>query len=233
MTEFEKELREKRSRRIRRVKRWLRPLPRRTNIHRYPILNRFAKFARKRSYLWSFRVEYAVPAIYAGCILVLLPLFGIQFILALVLALVLRANLPILAGLQFITNPLTVLPIWFALYQIGRHFLLVFGLETLPLERGEVGVILKNFIDGAWGSNFDIIAPVFGITSLGALIVGSFAGLAGSMAYRLIARRTAGSYALLRSKIHGQKKNLPAPASSAETTPGTKAPPEAKGGSST
>ena len=73
MTVEESELEETRWRRIRRVKKWLRPLPRRATIHRYPILKFFAESARKRIYLWSFRVENAVPAIYAGCILSLTP----------------------------------------------------------------------------------------------------------------------------------------------------------------
>ena len=41
--------------RRRRIRRWLKPLPRRASIHRYPILNRFADFARRRPYLWSFK----------------------------------------------------------------------------------------------------------------------------------------------------------------------------------
>ena len=75
-----------------------------------------------------------MPAIYAGCILTLMPLFGIQLPLSLLLALVLRANLPILAGLQIVSNPITVIPIWFSAYQIGRHFLGVIGVDAAPLN---------------------------------------------------------------------------------------------------
>ncbi len=201
MEREERELRRQRSRRIRRVKRWLRPLPRRTNIHRYPILNRFASFARKRAYLWSFRVEHAVPAIYAGCLLTLLPLFGIQFALTLVVALLFRANLPIIAALQMFSNPVTVIPIWFSLYQIGRYFLSAFNVPAPPLARGEVRIILDNFLEGNWGSNFAHFAMVFGITSLGSLIMGLFIGFILSTIYRVVAGRTARSYAALHKKI--------------------------------
>ena len=205
MTSEETHLRNKRSERIRRVKRWLRPLPRRTNIHRYPILKFFAEAARKRIYLWSFRVENAVPAIYAGSILALLPLYGVQLPLSLLLALLLRANLPILAGLQMISNPVTVLPIYFAAYQIGRHFLSVIGVETSQLYRHEVRIMLSNFMSGEWGSNWERLATVFGVTSLGGIIMGTFFGIIGGLVYRIMANRTAASYALLREKLHEHK----------------------------
>ncbi len=202
MTLEESELNKTKWRRIRRVKKWLRPLPRRTNIHRYPILKFFSQAARKRIYIWSFRVENAVPAIYAGSILTLMPLYGIQVPLAFLLALLLRANLPILAGLQVVSNPITVLPIWFAAYQIGRNILSVTGIHVDPLNREEVRLLLDNFIHGAWGDKFEHISIVFGVTSLGAIVMGTFFGLIGSFAYRIVASRTAASYALLREKIH-------------------------------
>jgi len=60
--------------RIRRVKKLLRPLPRRTNIHRYPVLHWFAGTARKKDFLWSFRRSAVMPAFYVGWVLTLLPL---------------------------------------------------------------------------------------------------------------------------------------------------------------
>ena len=206
MTVEEKELKETKNRRIRRVKRWLRPLPRRATVHRYPVLGWFANTARKRIYLWSFRTEQAVPALYAGFILTLLPIYGIQLPLALLLALVLRANLPILAGLQIISNPFTVIPIWFALYQIGRHVMSLLGVHALPLRKAEVSILIDNVNSGEWGTNIERILSVFGLTSLGALIVGTFFGVASSMLYRAISKRTAKSYEILHQKIEARKK---------------------------
>ena len=189
MTVEESELNQTMWRRIRRVKKWLRPLPRRTNIHSYPILRFFAEAARKQTYIWSFRVENAVPAIYAGSILTLMPLYGIQIPSAFLLALLLRANLPILVGLQVVSNPLTILPIWFADYQIGQMILSVIGLRVDPLNREEVRLLLDN------------LAATFSVTSLGAIVMGIFFGLIASFTYRIVANRTAASYALLRHKI--------------------------------
>ncbi|MFU8847420.1 MAG: DUF2062 domain-containing protein [Opitutales bacterium] len=218
MTTEESEFHEAKWRRIRRVKRWLRPLPRRATIHRYPILKFFSETARKRAYIWSFRVENAVPAIYAGSILTLLPIYGIQVALALVLALLLRANLPILVGLQVVSNPLTVIPIWFSAYQIGRHFLAVLGIEAAPLARSEVQSLLYNFTHGNWGDNMERLLSVFGVTSLGATIMGTFFGLIGSIAYRIVAQRTAASYAVLKDKIH-LPRHKPDTASDDDTPP--------------
>lgn len=188
-------------RRIRRVKRWLRPLPRRANIHRYPILKWFSEAGRKRIYIWSFRVENALPAIYGGSILTLMPMYGIQIPTAFILALLLRANLPILVGLQIVSNPLTVWPIWLADYQIGSAMIGVFGIDVPPFNREELKVILDNFIHGDWGDKFDRLTLVLGVTSLGAIVMGLFFGVIGSIAYRVIATRTAVSYTLLREKL--------------------------------
>ncbi len=130
----EDKFRQERFARIRRVKRFLRPLPRRTNIHRYPFLKWFAATARKRSYLWSFRKEYVIPAIYSGTILSLLPLYGIQVPLAFVASLVFRANLMVLVGLQFITNPLTLGPLYALTYKIGDLALVFFATEDATMD---------------------------------------------------------------------------------------------------
>lgn len=201
----ENALREARNKRIRRVKRWLRFLPRRATIHRYPILRRFAHTARRHIDLWSFREQHAVPAIYVGCVLTFLPLYGIQILLAFLFALRLRANLPILAGLQLVSNPITVLPIWFSNYQVGRSVLGVLGVEAQPLRKNEVQTLLHNVGGGDWGPNLDRIATVFGVTTLGGIVMGTFFGLVASLAYRIVARRTAASYVLLRQKIHQHK----------------------------
>lgn len=217
MTE-EAELHARKWLRIRRVKRWLRPLPRRSNIHRYPILKLFSQAARKRTYLWSFRIENAVPAIYAGSILTLMPLFGIQIPSAFLLALLLRANLPILVGLQIVSNPLTILPMWFAAYQIGRDFLSVVGVQVDALKREEVRHMLDHFIHGEWSDKFDHISIVFGVTNLGAIIMGTFFGFIAAIAYRIIARRTASSYVLLQQKIYELKMKKQPPSKNEDTT---------------
>ena len=201
MTVEESELNQTKWRRMRRVKKWLRPLPMSTKIHSYRILRFFAVAARKRTNIWSFRVENAVPAIYAGSILTLMPLYGIQIPSAFLLALLLRANLPIPLGLQVVSNPLTILPIWFAAYQIGQMILSVVGLRFDPLNQEEVRLLLDNFIYAAWGDKFDNLAATFSFTILGAIAISIFFGRISSFTYRIVTNHTAASYTLLRHKI--------------------------------
>ncbi len=55
-----------------------------------------------------------VPAILLGLFIAFMPLYGIQLITVLILALILKVNLPIIVGLQFISNPITLVPIYVA-----------------------------------------------------------------------------------------------------------------------
>jgi uncharacterized protein (DUF2062 family) len=115
------------------VRRLLRFAPRRAVFHKYPLIGRFAPAARRRAYLWSFKSRHMRPAFYAGSILSLLPVMGVQLPLALGLALILRANFMVLGGLQLVTNPFTAAPIYYATHQLGSHFLSLSGLHG-PIE---------------------------------------------------------------------------------------------------
>lgn len=116
------ELARRRLDRLRRVRRLMRPLPRRSNLGRYPILKYFAGPARRMPFLWSYRPEHVRPALYIGSILTLLPLIGVQLVLALAACVLLRGNLPITAALQLISNPLTAAPLYGLTYAVGAPF---------------------------------------------------------------------------------------------------------------
>jgi uncharacterized protein len=130
--EYERQLRLWLLRRSR-LRRLLRPLPRRGNLHRYPIINWFAEHARRRPFLWSFKRSQVLPALYWGSVISLLPLYGVQLLIAFAAALLFRANLTIIVALQFITNPLTVVPIYAATGWVGASLMrLVHAGEHLP-----------------------------------------------------------------------------------------------------
>ncbi len=112
--------REERFARLRRLKQFLRYMPRRAVFHKYPLIGRFADAARKRAYLWSFKTANIRPSFYAGSILSLLPVMGMQLPLAFLLCLLLRGNFMVMGGLQFITNPFTAAPIYYATHQLGK-----------------------------------------------------------------------------------------------------------------
>jgi uncharacterized protein len=194
MTEEELALRTLRRERVARVKRLLRWLPRRATMHRYPILKWFAASARKRAYLWSFRTEAAVPAIYAGCILAFAPLYGVQIPLAVAFAFLLRANLPILVGIQIITNPVTVVPLYFAAFAIGRHFLQVFGVECPHLSVGEFKLLFHQLTHLDLHHSLAYVSKVFGVTVLGSTMMGLFTAFFSSLLYRFGAHEVTRTY---------------------------------------
>ncbi len=119
--------------RIRRLKQLLRFMPRRAMMHNYPIVGRFAEIARRRAYLWSMKPDSMRPAFYAGSVLSLLPVMGMQLPLALILSIFLRANFMVLGGLQLITNPFTAAPIYYATHKLGAYVIHTAGFgEALP-----------------------------------------------------------------------------------------------------
>jgi hypothetical protein len=202
----EQNLHRLRRERIARTKKILRWMPRRSNVHKYPVLKWFAIAARKRLYFWSFRVNAVVPAIYAGTILALLPLYGIQIPLALLCAYIFRANLPILTSLQFITNPLTVIPIYLTSYQIGRVILKLFTYDSPHLSMGEMSAILRSFQEGNWVSNIEYFLKVWLITGLGGLVLGLAIASIASAFYKFTAKEVALSYERLK-QIQAGKHN--------------------------
>jgi len=198
-------------RRIRRAKKWLRPLPRRATIHRYPVLGWFADTARRRSYLWSFRREHVVPAIYVGCILAMLPIYGIQVPIAFFLALIFRFNLMVMVGTQFITNPVTAAPLYMAGCFIGLQ---IFYLLGTPIPGDDVWAFSQLIAHNLTQALLSIVGPgsmresmehlaaqselslpeIIGLgfkaTFVGGALLGYFVAFLASLAYQFIARRT-------------------------------------------
>lgn len=144
-TSVDAEERRHRYSRIRRTKQILRPLPRKATLHRYPIIKLFAKAARQRPSLWSFKTTHVSPALYIGCVLAFLPAYGIQIAIAILAAWVFKANLPIIVGLQFITNPFTMWLIYWFTLTVGQTFIDYWGLQN---GNNVVGVAYALVIGG-------------------------------------------------------------------------------------
>lgn len=109
--------------RRKRLRRWLRPLPRRANVARYPVIKWFAEAARRRPYLWSFKRPQVIASLYAGSVLAMMPVYGLQLALGLALAILVRGNLTVMIALQMVTNPLTLGPIYLGTFALGRWLL--------------------------------------------------------------------------------------------------------------
>ncbi len=115
--------------RIRRAKFWLRYMPRRARFHTYPVVGRFAAFARPRSYLWRFNYPRIRPAFYFGSVLTLIPIPG-QLPLGFLLCLLFRTNFMIMGALQFVSNPATGPFLLYGTYKLGSITLDVTGLSS-------------------------------------------------------------------------------------------------------
>lgn len=102
----------RRVRRRRQHARWLlRRLPRRATIGRYPLIGRFAH-RLQAPHFWTWSGRPVVLALYSAAVVSFLPLAGVQILLAVLLAIALRANLPLAVGIQFVSNPLTAVPMY-------------------------------------------------------------------------------------------------------------------------
>lgn len=182
--------RKERFARIRRAKWFLRFMPRRARLHRYPLIGRFADMARKRDYLWSFRTESVRPALYAGAIVALLPLLGVQIAVAFVLALLFRANVMILVGLQFITTPFTAPPLYYATYHVGLVAIEAVGFDTEAHIVQDDAALIEELesIDQSLGEPERTWPQRWGTTLIalivGGLIVGGLIGLALDIIWR-------------------------------------------------
>ena len=175
---------ELRFKRIRRLKKWMRPLPRRSNVHKYPVLKWFSVTAYKRSYLWSFKGDAIKPALFWGMVVSFSPLVGFQMLIGFFLALLVRANLPLIVALQWISNPFTMGPIYFADYKIGRILLDLAGYKVKknPLLSPDYDWAHFKFKDLL--ELLDTFPPMF----LGGAVLGVFFGVVSVFFYKMLAK---------------------------------------------
>lgn len=173
-----------RFKRIRRIKRWMRPLPRRSNIHKYPVLKWFSKTAYNKSYLWSFKGSEIKPALFWGMIVSFSPLVGLQMLIVFFIALFMRANLPVIVALQWISNPLTMGPIYFADYKIGQILLELFGLKVKKKPFFSPEYDWENFKMKEILKLLDTFPPML----VGGAVIGVFFGVASIFLYNVLAK---------------------------------------------
>ncbi|MDQ8186065.1 DUF2062 domain-containing protein [Pelagicoccus sp. SDUM812002] len=150
--------------RIRRTKRFLRPLPRRANLHRWPIIKWFAKAARKTPHLWRFGEREVRMAVYVGSIIAFLPIFGAQFAVAFLLALAVRANLLVIMSVQLVTNPITFAPIYLLTKMFGAWLVDLWGLPSLHsgISKGAYEMIIGGLVVGIlFGFILDLVFRFF------------------------------------------------------------------------
>lgn len=161
----------------------------------------FRKFALKRDFfkgqwylvpfehllhdpnLWGIRRRTVVPAFSLGLFIAFMPFPGHPLMAALV-ALALRVNIPIAALTTFVSNPLTMGPMYFVAYKTGARLL---DVEPRPFEfELSLTWLTERFVT--------IWQPM----TLGCLLLGSFAALLGYIALDLLWRASLADYLAAR-----------------------------------
>lgn len=117
-----------------RLKQWL---PKPEELRKNKAIGMFAPFLADPR-LWYMNRSSLVRAIYIGVICAFVPLPG-QMILALMGALLFRANIPMSITLTWLTNPLTAIPVYWATYSIGAMLL---GEPAIGIRT--IGIVLTD-----------------------------------------------------------------------------------------
>lgn len=96
-------------------------LPTHDKIKEQKILKIFGKFLNNKK-IWSLSRKRVVLGVLIGIFVAALPM-PMQMILATSLAIILNANLPISFALIFVSNPITMPPIFYFEYKLGNLIL--------------------------------------------------------------------------------------------------------------
>ncbi len=129
--------------------------------------------------LWGIRRRNVVPAFAIGLFLVFIPVPG-QMLIAVLLALFLRVNLPVAALTTVISNPLTMGPIYYLAYRVGQRLL---DVPPQPF-------VFEPSLEWLTGRFLAIWQPLL----LGAVLLGALAALLGYVALDLLWRASLADY---------------------------------------
>lgn len=183
----------KRRKRMRFLKKILRPLPRKSNMHRYPVLKYFAETARKRTYLWEFRKRNVLAGIWVGWIVALVPIYSMQMLVAFLISIPARANCIVAMALQWITNPLTIPFILYGQYSLGDFILRKLGISELKEDFGKV-LSEQGFYEVLNRlANAEVVVHVLAATLGGGLIIALIGAAVNTWIYLLLAGQTLNS----------------------------------------
>ena len=114
----------------------------------------------------------------------MLPIVGIQMLVVFCISLFLRMNLPIVVALQWISNPITMGPIYFADYQVG---LVVLNLLGIDYEKNKLLSPEYNWSEFSFEDLLQLIdtfPPMF----VGGSILGISLGMLSVFLYKFVTR---------------------------------------------
>jgi len=141
--------------------------------------------------LWGIRRRTVVPAVAIGLFVGYMPFPGHPLMAAL-LALALRVNIPVAAVTTFVSNPLTMGPMYFLAHRLGRWLL---GMQPEPF----VFELSFDWLRESFANNWQ---PLM----LGCLLLGSSLALAGYVALDLFWRMTLADY-VTRKRVERRQRS--------------------------
>ena len=105
-------------------------LPDRETLGQYELTRRFAPFL-SRPELWAIRRNLIAGGLAIGLFCGMIP-GPLQMLAAMSLAILFRVNLPVAVLGTFLSNPFTIVPLYFVAYIIGQWFVGDATASTLP-----------------------------------------------------------------------------------------------------
>jgi uncharacterized protein (DUF2062 family) len=129
--------------------------------------------------LWGVRRRTIVPAFALGLFVSFAPVLGHMLIAALA-ALAMRINIPVAALTTFVSNPLTIGPMYYFAYRVGQVLL---GQERRPFN-------FELSLDWLFEGFANIWQPLV----LGCVLLGSLAALVGYVTLDLVWRASIADY---------------------------------------
>ena len=128
--------------------------------------------------LWHINRRSISGAVFWGILCAWIP-FPSQMLIAAICAIVFRVNLPLSIALTWVTNPFTLIPIFYSSYCLGS---VIFGIPLLDIAQIKIIVVhLTNSMFGetttplsSYGFKFDIRALLVGLV-VEALVVATLA----------------------------------------------------------
>ena len=141
---------------------FLKLVPAPYKLRRYTAIRLFGRWTDE-SRLWQLDRHAVSRAAAIGIYAAMVPLPG-QIFIAIALAILFRANLPLSVALIFITNPLTMPPIFYGAYKLGT---VLIGYEPLVVKFETSWTWFTQNLDDIW-------LPLF----IGSQLIGFVIGLA-------------------------------------------------------
>jgi uncharacterized protein (DUF2062 family) len=142
--------------------------------------------------LWGIRRQVVVPAFATGLFIAFLPFPG-HTLMGALSALALRINIPVAAVSTWVSNPLTMGPLYYFAYRLGVTIL---GVAPKPFS-------FELSIDWVTHTLVNIWQPML----LGSLLLGSAAALVGYVTLDLLWRTSISNYKARKQKLRHDKRS--------------------------